>query len=127
LVPFYKYSPLPYPGDLTRISLTTCDANSSGDILFFAWFQAADDWHDVLREVSSGDSNLSLLTAVGNELKKIWKDGQEEGEGDHYELSNAVDGTSLLFSQLQRADVAEVIASLPPKPEIDRQIAPIVL
>ncbi|KAL3455536.1 hypothetical protein BJX64DRAFT_294958 [Aspergillus heterothallicus] len=69
-------------------------------------YKAADDWHDVLHEV--------------NEIKKLWNEVQDEGEDYRYELSNVVDGTSLLFSQVQRVDEAEVIASLPPKPEIDK-------
>ncbi|KAL2845926.1 hypothetical protein BJY01DRAFT_213775 [Aspergillus pseudoustus] len=69
-------------------------------------FKATDDWHDVLNEV--------------NELKRLWDEFQEEPENESYQLSNTVDGTSLLFSQVQPVDIAEIIASLPPKPEIDK-------
>ncbi|KAL2867361.1 Zn(II)2Cys6 transcription factor [Aspergillus lucknowensis] len=71
-------------------------------------YKATDDWQDVLQEV--------------NELKRLWDETQEASETQQPRLSNTVDGTSLLFGQVQRADLPDILSSLPPKPEVDRLI-----
>lgn len=38
-------------------------------------------------------------------------------------LSNIADGSSLLFHQIKPVEKMEILASLPPKPEVDRLIA----
>lgn len=38
-------------------------------------------------------------------------------------LSNIADGSSLLFQQIKPVEKMEILASLPPKPEVDRLIA----
>ncbi|KAL4928177.1 Zn(II)2Cys6 transcription factor [Aspergillus undulatus] len=70
-------------------------------------YKPTDDWHDVLREI--------------NELKEVWNEAQNDID-DTPSLSNTVDGTSLLFSQVERVDLPTILSSLPPKPEVDRLI-----
>ncbi|KAL4940975.1 hypothetical protein BDV06DRAFT_213049 [Aspergillus oleicola] len=72
--------------------------------------------------VSSGklDSGSGRLgTTIVNELKEVWKDVEDEADAMPA-LSNSVDGTSLLFNQVERADMQTILSSLPPKAEADR-------
>ncbi|KAL2814133.1 hypothetical protein BJX63DRAFT_420924 [Aspergillus granulosus] len=72
--------------------------------------------------LNSGRAGLKVSDGAQsvNELKRFWNEAQEESEDEQYRLSDTVDGTSLLFSQLQLADIAEILSSLPPKPGIDK-------
>ncbi|TAQ84990.1 hypothetical protein B7494_g6700 [Chlorociboria aeruginascens] len=72
----------------------------------YSVYKGADDWHDI------------------NNLKKVWNQTQDE-QTDYYvqpTLSNTVDGSSLLFGQVQQIEVTEILATLPPKFEVDNLI-----
>ncbi|KAL4782881.1 hypothetical protein BJX76DRAFT_358514 [Aspergillus varians] len=87
--------------EMTRVGTTVIDAVHSV-------YKPTDDWYDVLREV--------------NELKKVWIETLDEPADLQSTLSNSVDGTSLLFGQVDRVDVPEILSSLPPKAEVDKLI-----
>ncbi|CRG91828.1 putative transcriptional regulatory protein C1F7,11c [Talaromyces islandicus] len=74
-------------------------------------YRGADDWYDVLQEI--------------NQLKKFWNQSQDES-GYHDvqpNLSHTVDGSSLLFGHVKPIEKIEILATLPPKPEVDRLIS----
>ncbi|RFU24949.1 hypothetical protein B7463_g11387, partial [Scytalidium lignicola] len=73
-------------------------------------YKGADDWYDVLQEI--------------NKLKKVWSQTQDD-ETDYNvypTLSNTVDGSSLLFGTVKQIEMLEILATLPPKPEVDKLI-----
>ncbi|KKK24816.1 hypothetical protein AOCH_000267, partial [Aspergillus ochraceoroseus] len=73
-------------------------------------YKGSDDWHDVLREI--------------NELKKVW--GQTQDSPIDYDsppsFSNIVDGSSFLFGHVKPMERIEILATFPPKPEVDKLI-----
>ncbi|KAL5334159.1 hypothetical protein BJX70DRAFT_30374 [Aspergillus crustosus] len=71
-------------------------------------YKPTEDWYDVLQEV--------------NELKRTWDETQDV-EDVQPSLSNSVDGTSLLFGQVERVDIVDILSSLPPRDEMSRLIA----
>ncbi|KAL4962947.1 Zn(II)2Cys6 transcription factor [Aspergillus stella-maris] len=71
-------------------------------------YKATQDWHDVLREV--------------NKLKEAWNETMDEADAMS-SLSNSVDGTSLLFNQVDRVDVHTILDSLPPKAEVAKLLS----
>ncbi|GAD97950.1 conserved hypothetical protein [Paecilomyces variotii No. 5] len=68
-------------------------------------YKGADSWYDVLQEI--------------NELRQVCSENQDDWP---LALSTTVDGSSLLFSQVQRVDKMELLLTLPPKPEVDKLI-----
>ena len=60
-----------------------------------------------------------------NELKKVWDHTSEDEAGYivHPTLSNTVDGSSLLFGHVKQIEKLEILATLPPKPEVDKLIS----
>ncbi|KAL4869867.1 hypothetical protein BDV12DRAFT_195875 [Aspergillus spectabilis] len=72
-------------------------------------YKPTEDWYDVLQEV--------------NELKRTWYETQDASVDVRPTLSNSVDGTSLLFRQVERVDIVEILSSLPPKDEVNKLIA----
>ncbi|OKL63564.1 hypothetical protein UA08_01696 [Talaromyces atroroseus] len=73
-------------------------------------YKGTDDWYDILQEI--------------NTLKQVWSQTQDE-EPEYnmpITLSNTVDGSSLLFGQVQRIDKTELLSTLPPKPQLDKLI-----
>ncbi|KAK9244248.1 hypothetical protein V1506DRAFT_541930 [Lipomyces tetrasporus] len=72
-------------------------------------YKAADDWHNVLQEI--------------NKLKETWCQTQDD-QTDHGPLSyTEADGSSLLFGQVKQIERAEILATLPHKPEVDKLIS----
>jgi hypothetical protein len=66
-----------------------------------------------------------LLTVIKiNQLKKVWSQNQDDQSdyGSNPILSNAVDGSSLLFGQVRQINLTEILATLPPKTEVDKLI-----
>lgn len=55
-----------------------------------------------------------------NELKQAWSDTLDEPDVQP-SLSN-VDGTSLLFGQVERVDLPVILSSLPVKAEVDKLV-----
>ncbi|KAI9730023.1 MAG: hypothetical protein M1818_008292 [Claussenomyces sp. TS43310] len=74
-------------------------------------YKGADDWYDVLQEI--------------NKLKKVWSQTQDDQTdyNEHPTLSNTVDGSSLLSGQIKRIEIIEILATLPPKLEVDKLIS----
>jgi hypothetical protein len=60
-----------------------------------------------------------------NKLKKVWSQTQDDQTDYdvHPTLSNTVDGSSLLFGQVKQIELLEILATLPPKPEVDKLIS----
>ncbi|SPQ17721.1 2b269531-e530-4eb7-ab25-91184f394da8 [Thermothielavioides terrestris] len=75
-------------------------------------YLGGDDWHVVLEEI--------------RELKQAWSQ-EDDGLSDHSAtapaLSHPVDGSSLLFNQVKPLERIEILATLPPKAEVDRLIS----
>ncbi|OKL63177.1 hypothetical protein UA08_01376 [Talaromyces atroroseus] len=72
-------------------------------------YKVADDWHNVLEEI--------------NRLKQTWSQTQDD-HTDHGPLSyTEADGASLLFGQVKQIERAEILATLPCKPEVDELIS----
>ncbi|RAL16191.1 Zn(II)2Cys6 transcription factor [Aspergillus homomorphus CBS 101889] len=74
-------------------------------------YQAGDDWYDVLQEI--------------NELRNTWNLTQDDPL-DHSvrpTQSQQADGTSLLFSQVKPIERMEILATLPPRRDIDELVA----
>jgi hypothetical protein len=71
----------------------------------------------ILRQI---DAYLTVIQI--NKLKKVWSQTQENQVD--YNMSpnpsNTVDGASLLFGQVKQIDKTEILATLPPKVEVDR-------
>ncbi|KAL4879252.1 hypothetical protein BJY04DRAFT_220369 [Aspergillus karnatakaensis] len=91
------------------VSLTTSNSGPIGMTVIergHSVYKPAEDWYDVLQEI--------------NELKKTWSESQDAPEEVSQTLSNSVDGTSLLFGQVERVDVADILASLPSRVEVEK-------
>ncbi|GAM39498.1 hypothetical protein TCE0_034f11099 [Talaromyces pinophilus] len=73
-------------------------------------YKGAEDWYDVLQEI--------------NKLKQVWSESQDDQPEYNVAptLSNMVDGSSLLFGQVQRTDKIELLTTLPPKHQVDKLI-----
>ncbi|KAE8557032.1 hypothetical protein EYB25_001738 [Talaromyces marneffei] len=73
-------------------------------------YKGAEDWYDVLQEI--------------NKLKQVWSESQDAQPEYNVPptLSNMVDGSSLLFGQVQRTDKIELLTTLPPKHQVDKLI-----
>ncbi|KAH6693393.1 hypothetical protein BKA61DRAFT_279693 [Leptodontidium sp. MPI-SDFR-AT-0119] len=74
-------------------------------------YKGADDWYDVLQEI--------------NKIKNVWSQTQHDQTDYNVppNLSNTVDGSSLLFCQVKQTDILEILATLPPKPVIDKLLS----
>ncbi|PYI36253.1 hypothetical protein BP00DRAFT_386715 [Aspergillus indologenus CBS 114.80] len=102
----------PKPGNL--IASDTQDVASAGKIVLdgaHSVYQGGDDWYDVLEEV--------------NELKNTWNQAQDDRLEHRIPppQSQLADGSSLLFGQVKPIDRIEILATLPPKPEINHLVA----
>ncbi|RAO64651.1 uncharacterized protein BHQ10_000663 [Talaromyces amestolkiae] len=72
-------------------------------------YKGAEDWYDILQEI--------------NKLKQVWSESQDDPTYNVAPtLSNMVDGSSLLFGQVQRTDKIELLTTLPPKHQVDKLI-----
>ncbi|KAK9245854.1 hypothetical protein V1506DRAFT_506084 [Lipomyces tetrasporus] len=108
----------PKPG--TGFVMTAVGASDASDVACSAGttvidgvhsvYKGADDWYDVLQEI--------------NKLKKVWSQTQDDQTdyNVHPTLSNTVDGSSLLFGHVKQIEMIEILATLPPKPEVDKLI-----
>ena len=154
----------PEPGNRSVMTAMVSDASdvagSAGITVIdgvHSVYRGADDWHDVLQEVSKrkvflllftflllfylGLSSLSvsfrLLTHslasyrdIGlienqiNKLQECWTQTQDTQNDSNVDstLSNTVDGSSLLFGHVKQIEKLEILATLPPKPEVDKLI-----
>ncbi|KAE8352768.1 hypothetical protein BDV28DRAFT_148725 [Aspergillus coremiiformis] len=100
------------------LSCVTADAPDTSDMAgvtliddVHSVYKGTEDWFDVLQEI--------------NNLKRVWsqtQDGQPDYSNIQPTLPNTVDGSSLLFGHVNSIDKLEILATLPPKPEIDRLI-----
>lgn len=70
----------------------------------------------------AGDFRLTARQL--NELKMAW--GQTQEDLVEYDvpqtLSNAVDGSSFLSGPAKKVEMSEILASLPPEPEVDKLV-----
>jgi hypothetical protein len=60
-----------------------------------------------------------------NKIKNVWSQTQYDQTDYNVppNLSNTADGSSLLFGQVKQIDILEILATLPPKPEIDKLLS----
>ncbi|OJK01927.1 hypothetical protein ASPACDRAFT_1897078 [Aspergillus aculeatus ATCC 16872] len=107
----------PKPGDLVASDtkdVAAKDVASAGKIVLdgaHSVYQGGDDWYDVLEEI--------------NQLKNTWAQAQDD-RVDHQippTQSQLADGSSLLFGQVKPIDRIEILATLPPKRELDTLVA----
>ncbi|RAK75930.1 Zn(II)2Cys6 transcription factor [Aspergillus fijiensis CBS 313.89] len=102
----------PKPGDL--VASATKDVASAGKVVLdgaHSVYQGGDDWYDVLEEI--------------NQLKNTWAQAQDDRVGHQTPptQSQLADGSSLLFGQVKPIDRIEILATLPPKRELDNLVA----
>ncbi|KAL4796336.1 hypothetical protein BDV19DRAFT_378315 [Aspergillus venezuelensis] len=74
------------------------------------------DQHPAMPQPMTG--TMSCDRSV-NKLKEVWNEAQDEADAMP-SLSNSVDGTSLLFNQVERVDMQTILNTLPLKAEADR-------
>ncbi|KAJ9640260.1 hypothetical protein H2204_003485 [Knufia peltigerae] len=69
------------------------------------------DWYTVLQEI--------------RELKKTWSQEQDDQSDDSVRpnASHTVDGSSLLFQQVEPVERVEILSGLPSKPQVDKLIS----
>jgi hypothetical protein len=68
-------------------------------------------------------SEFRLIPNQINKLKKTWSQTQDD-QTDHGPLSyTEADGSSLLFGQVKQIEIAEILATLPFKLEVDKLIS----
>lgn len=114
-------------------------------------YKGADGWYDVLQEVSRCFFSLSLsfsgfpsfsfsfqllahnFASYGdirliqtqiNKLQECWDQTQDDQKGHNVDpdLLNMVDGAGLLFGHVKQIEMFEILATLPPKSEVDKLI-----
>ncbi|PYH81152.1 hypothetical protein BO82DRAFT_95907 [Aspergillus uvarum CBS 121591] len=92
----------------------TQDVASAGKIVLdgaHSVYQGGDDWYDVLEEI--------------DKLKNTWNQAQDDRREHRIPppQSQLADGSSLLFGQVKPIDRIEILATLPPKREMDNLVA----
>ncbi|KAJ4290251.1 hypothetical protein N0V90_010466 [Kalmusia sp. IMI 367209] len=99
-----RFTPTSEIQNPTLIGKTVVDGNHSV-------YHGGNDWHLVLQEIS--------------ELKSVLGQEQEPPIGFSFvhAPSATIDGSSLLFTQVAPVERIEIISTLPPRPEVERQIS----
>lgn len=133
----------PKPGDL--VASATKDVASAGKVVLdgaHSVYQGGDDWYDVLEEVSRPVPDSKATSTIFyhlpvcchssstddfqiNQLKNTWAQAQDDQVGHQTPptQSQLADGSSLLFGQVKPIDRIEILATLPPKRELDNLVA----